>query len=96
VGHYWLRAPQLAPTKENRAELRAQWNRLKNRRRSARRKNQAAFRAAIHANAGDRDWRLGTPTDVVGDALAIPPRTGMAIHFIDNTDPDGIARALKR
>src|ERR1700686_2108270 len=32
----------------------------------------------------------------VGDALGDPAADRMTIHFIDNTDPDGIARVLQK
>ena len=42
----------------------------------------------------DRDRRLGAGAEFVADALGNPATDKMEPHFVDNTDPDGIAREL--
>ena len=97
VGHYWLRAPQLAPTKEIAREIEDTVESIKK------------FAADIHAGKikppsamrftqvlaiGIGGSALGPM--FVGDALGEPGADRMTIHFIDNTDPDGIARMLEK
>lgn len=97
VGHYWLRAPDLAPTPEIAAEIRDTLAAIK------------TFAVDVHAgrikppkaekftqviSIGIGGSALGPM--FVADALGEPGVDKMAVHFIDNTDPDGIARALKR
>jgi glucose-6-phosphate isomerase len=93
VGHYWLRAPQLAPAKEIAQEITGAIEAIQK------------FAADIHASRiklrrftqvlaiGIGGSALGPM--FVGDALGDPARDRMRIHFIDNTDPDGIARMLE-
>ena len=95
VGHYWLRAPKLAPTPEIAREIESTVAAIK------------AFSAAVHEGAV-RPERAARFTDVVavgiggsalgpqlvGDALGHPATDRMRVHFVDNTDPDGIARIL--
>jgi glucose-6-phosphate isomerase len=96
VGHYWLRAPQLAPTKEIAREITDTVQSIKQ------------FAADVHAGKS-RPPVAARFTQVlaigiggsalgpmfVGDALGDPAADRMRIHFIDNTDPDGIARTLE-
>ncbi len=88
VGHYWLRTPELAPTPELQAQVRDGV-------------------AAIHAFV-EQVRSEGRFTDVlcigiggsalgpmfVADALGNPAADPMTPHFVDNTDPDGIARVM--
>jgi glucose-6-phosphate isomerase len=97
VGHYWLRAPALAPTPQITAEINDTVARIKR------------FAADVHSGA-IQPPKAGKFTQVlsigiggsalgpmfVADALGNPGADRMAVHFIDNTDPDGIARVLKR
>lgn len=96
VGHYWLRAPQLSPTKEIAREIESTVASIKK------------FAANIHAEkitppSGPRFTHVlaigigGSALGpmFVGDALGDPASDRMKIHFIDNTDPDGIARVLE-
>jgi glucose-6-phosphate isomerase len=95
VGHYWLRAPDLAPTPEIAAEIRKTVADIK------------AFAARVHGGQvrpptaarytgvlciGIGGSALGPM--FVADALGDPTTDRMRIDFIDNTDPDGIARIL--
>lgn len=95
VGHYWLRAPDLAPSKEIAADIRNTIERVQ------------TFAADVHAgkvkppstakfahvlSIGIGGSALGP--QFVADALGDPSSDKLTVHFIDNTDPDGIARAL--
>ncbi|HEV3142457.1 MAG TPA: glucose-6-phosphate isomerase [Gemmataceae bacterium] len=97
VGHYWLRAPALAPTPEITAEIRKTIEDVK------------VFATAIHTgkirpastarfthvlSIGIGGSALGPM--FVADALSDPACDKMTIDFIDNTDPNGIARTLTR
>ncbi|HET9551475.1 MAG TPA: glucose-6-phosphate isomerase [Anaeromyxobacteraceae bacterium] len=97
VGHYWLRAPALAPTKAIRDEIEATLRRVKD------------FAADVHAGRlrppeGGRFRRLlgvGIGGSALGpmfvaDALGRPGRDALAPEFLDNTDPDGFARSFAR
>jgi glucose-6-phosphate isomerase len=96
VGHYWLRAPQLAPSKDIAREITGTVEAIRK------------FAAEVHAGRikppssprftqvlaiGIGGSALGPM--FVGDALGDPAGDRMRIHFIDNTDPDGIARMLR-
>ncbi|HSY54314.1 MAG TPA: glucose-6-phosphate isomerase, partial [Opitutaceae bacterium] len=94
VGHYWLRAPQLAPTKEISSEISSTLVAIKD------------FAAKIHTGAiagpngpftdllviGIGGSALGP--QFVSHALGQPARDKLAVHFFDNTDPDGIDYVL--
>lgn len=97
VGHYWLRTPDLAPTKEIAAEIRKTIADVK------------AFAAGVHAGKAKppkADRYTGVLCVGIGgsalgpmfvaDALGDPATDKMRVDFIDNTDPDGIDRALRR
>jgi glucose-6-phosphate isomerase len=96
VGHYWLRAPDLAPSPAIAAEIRKTVADVK------------TFAAGVHGGSirpptaarftqvlsiGIGGSALGPM--FVADALGDPAGDRMAVHFIDNTDPDGIARTLE-
>jgi glucose-6-phosphate isomerase len=95
VGHYWLRAPDLAPSPAIAAEIR---NTLAEVKRFA----GAAHDGSIRTSAGVRFTHvlsIGIGGSALGpmfvaDALGNPGRDPMKVDFIDNTDSDGIARAL--
>lgn len=94
VGHYWLRAPELAPTPDIRKEIQATLGKIKR------------FAQSIHS--GDVKGSGGKFTDLliigiggsalgpqfVAEALGQPGEDRMRIHFFDNTDPDGIDKTL--
>jgi glucose-6-phosphate isomerase len=97
VGHYWLRAPDLAPTREIAAEIRKTVEDVK------------AFAVGVHggriqppsASRFTRVLSIGIGGSALGpmfvaDALGNPGRDRMKMDFIDNTDPDGIARTLEQ
>lgn len=95
VGHYWLRAAQLAPTAELRSAIETTRQAMK------------AFAADVHAgkikppstprfthvlSIGIGGSALGPM--FVHDALGDSRTDRMQVRFIDNTDPDGIARVV--
>ncbi len=95
VGHYWLRDPERAPNPEIAKEIRDSVA------------NIQAFAADIHSgkikppqaarftqflSIGIGGSALGP--EFVADALHQPGRDRLKPHFIDNTDPDGMARTL--
>ncbi|PKN31441.1 MAG: glucose-6-phosphate isomerase, partial [Deltaproteobacteria bacterium HGW-Deltaproteobacteria-20] len=94
VGHYWLRNPSLAPTKEIAAEIEQALAQV------------ATFTASVHAGRikppeAERFTHLlhvGIGGSALGPQLADGALGGaadkMRIHFLDNTDPDGIHRVL--
>jgi glucose-6-phosphate isomerase len=96
VGHYWLRSPQLAPTKDIALEITGTVDSIQK------------FAAGVHAGKikppmAERFTRVlaigigGSALGpmFVGDALGEPSVDRMKMHFIDNTDPDGIARMIE-
>ena len=94
VGHYWLRNPQLAPTKEIASEIVSTNARIKD------------FAARIHAGnivgsggkfenillIGIGGSALGP--QFVANALGSPCSDRMRLFFFDNTDPDGMDKVL--
>lgn len=94
VGHYWLRAPELAPTPEIAAEIRKTVADIKA---FARRVHDGQIRPATAAkfkyvlSIGIGGSALGPM--FIADALG-HPGDPMKLAFIDNTDPEGIARTL--
>jgi len=94
VGHYWLRAPHLAPTPEITAQIAQTLERVKK------------FAADVHAGAikgaagkfehvlviGIGGSALGP--QFVAHALGHARRDRMQTHFFDNTDPDGMDAVL--
>lgn len=96
VGHYWLRAPELAPNDNIRKEITEPLEAI------------ADFVTRVH-NATIKPPTADKFTDVIsigigGSALGpqfvaealSPDFPPMAIHFIDNNDPAGIDRILTR
>jgi glucose-6-phosphate isomerase len=96
VGHYWLRAPELAPAKL-RAGIKADIAAAK------------AFAKAVHSKKirpekakkftrllviGIGGSALGP--QLVADALVDHWDAPLRTHFFDNTDPDGIQRVLRK
>ena len=97
VGHYWLRCPQLAPKPEMRKQIKDAVALVQR------------FAAEVHAGVA-RPPRAERFTQVlsigiggsalgpmfVSDALGDPLADKLALHFLDNTDPDGMERVLRR
>jgi glucose-6-phosphate isomerase len=94
VGHYWLRAPERAPSPEIRKELEDTLQAIKD------------FAFAVHAGKikprkhgrFTRTISIGIGGSALGpqfvaDALGTSGDR-MKPHFLDNTDPDGMARVL--
>lgn len=97
VGHYWLRAPELAPTPEIAAEIRDALAAAKD------------FAAKVHSGAVKprrkpkftKVLSIGIGGSALGpmfvaDALGCPKADKLQAHFVDNTDPDGLARELAK
>ena len=95
VGHYWLRAPQLAPTAELAKEIADTLAAIK------------AFAAEVHAgkilgSTGKKFSQLlvigiggsALGPQFVNHALGQPATDKLAVSFFDNTDPDGIDYVL--
>ena len=94
VGHYWLRAPQLAPTPALAAEISSTLAAIQD------------FAAKIHAGtiAGPKGkfknlLVIGIGGSALGPqlvqhALGQPRKDKLAVSFFDNTDPDGIDYVL--
>ena len=93
VGHYWLRAPDLAPSdeigtaiRETIASVAAFASRVCE---GALRGQSGPFQNVLHIGVGGS--ALGP--QFLSEALG-GPGDRMKLHFIDNTDPDGIDRTL--
>ena len=97
VGHYWLRAPELAPNESIRNDIVTMQKEVK------------AFASDVHSHRimapngepytdllviGIGGSALGPQW--VSDALSDPKHDVLRVHFMDNTDPEGIANTLER
>ncbi len=94
VGHYWLRAPELAPERPLGAQIHATRERIK------------AFARQVHegviAPLPERPFRhllvIGIGGSALGPQLVADalggPDDALRPHFVDNTDPDGMDRTL--
>jgi len=96
VGHYWLRAPELAPSPDISREILDTHKAIKR------------FAAAVHAGRVKPERRqrftkvlsIGIGGSALGpqfisDALG-SSKDKMEVFFLDNTDPDGFDRVLSR
>ncbi|MEY3462497.1 MAG: Glucose-6-phosphate isomerase [Cyanobacteriota bacterium] len=87
VGHYWLRAPELAPDPAITAHLRSEIARLES----------FARDALAGGQFSDVLW-IGIGGSGLGPLLMIralqQQGRGLPFHFIDNVDPQGISRCL--
>ncbi len=95
VGHYWLRAPETAPTPEIGEEIRSTLTRILDfaaRVHEGRLRPEKAERFTHILSIGIGGSALGP--QFVASALA-GPEDPMQIHFFDNTDPDGMDRVLE-
>lgn len=93
VGHYWLRAPELAPTPEITAEIRETCSAIN-------RFAEAVHDGEISSPDGEFQYLLvigiggsALGPQFVAQALGSPYDT-MLPFFVDNTDPDGIDQIL--
>lgn len=94
VGHFWLRAPDLAPDDEIRAEIEKNVRAIKN-------FAQQVHSGSIAPQQGDGFYVVlvvgiggsALGPQFVADALGTT-NDPMIIRFVDNTDPDGIDRTL--
>lgn len=94
VGHYWLRDPHLAPTDDIAEQIRSTVERIKSFAKKVHDKQVAPPHAAKFTDlllVGIGGSALGP--QLVADALA-SKRDKLRVHFLDNTDPDGINRTL--
>ena len=87
VGHYWLRAPELAPSAELRGEIEDCGAAI------------GELVARVHASGRFTDVLVigiggsALGPQFVADALGTD-EDRMRLHFLDNTDPDGMDRVL--
>jgi glucose-6-phosphate isomerase len=96
VGHYWLRAPEKAPTPEIASEIRVTLDRVRDfakRVHDGRVKPPGAERFRHLLVIGIGGSALGP--QLLADALSSSVDR-LQPHFLDNTDPDGIDRVLSR
>ncbi|MEQ1570054.1 MAG: glucose-6-phosphate isomerase [Myxococcota bacterium] len=96
VGHYWLRAPELAPEPAQAEAIRHTLAEV------------LAFAESVRTGELGVDGRRFTDLVHVGiggsalgpqlvlDALLDAPSGGLTPWFVDNTDPDGVERVLRR
>jgi glucose-6-phosphate isomerase len=95
VGHYWLRAPELAPTPELRGAIERNQRRIQqfvNGIHGAKIRGQADEPFTHVLVVGIGGSALGP--QLLADALGNDGDL-MRVAFLDNTDPDGIARVLQ-
>ncbi len=89
AGHYWLRAPGLAPTPELKEEI------------AGTNASIAEFAAQVHASGRFSEVLLigiggsALGPQFISDALGTNDDP-MRLHYFDNTDPDGMDRVLDR
>lgn len=94
VGHYWLRAPELAPTAELRDQILSCTEKVKD---FAGRVHQGTLRAA-----SGKAFRNAVVIGIGGSSLGpvfvdqalAGPQDKIKLYFIDNTDPDGMDRVF--
>lgn len=94
VGHYWLRAPELAPDAEAGRHIAAEVDRIEA-------FGRDVLNGALEASPGRRFtdvlW-IGIGGSGLGPLLMIralqEPGAGLPFHFFDNVDPDGMRRTL--
>jgi glucose-6-phosphate isomerase len=94
VGHYWLRAPDLAPTPAIAGEIKEMQSRVKSfagdvHSGKIRPEKAEKFREVLVIGIGGSALGPQLAADALGG-----PGDPMGFHSIDNTDPDGIARVL--
>jgi glucose-6-phosphate isomerase len=94
VGHYWLRNPQLAPTKEIADEIISTNTRIKD-------FANHVHTGKVHGSGGQFQNVLligiggsALGPQFVANALGSPSSDKMRLFFFDNTDPDGMDKVL--
>jgi len=95
VGHYWLRNASLAPTDEIGKAITKTLRGIKqfaHKVHTGKTAPQSAKKFTDILQVGIGGSALGP--QLVADCLGTP-KDKMRVHFLDNTDPDGIARTLK-
>ncbi|MHC4429650.1 MAG: glucose-6-phosphate isomerase [Planctomycetota bacterium] len=94
VGHYWLRAPELAPTEDIAHAIRETRDRVKT---FAGRVRRAEL-CPVKAERFEHLLVIGIGGSALGPQFVADswrgPRVELEPHFLDNTDPDGIDRVL--
>lgn len=95
VGHYWLRAPDLAPDETLESAIRSMQQQV---REFAQAVEVGHIRPSTVPRFSDL-LLIGIGGSALGpqllaDALGHPERDRLALHFFDNTDPDGMERVL--
>lgn len=95
VGHYWLRAPEFAPTGEIREAIQGSLAAI------------LEFADRVHSGAlqgADGPFQHLVHVAIGGSTIgtqmlcgALPgSRDGLTVHFLDNVDPDGLDRLIDR
>jgi glucose-6-phosphate isomerase len=96
VGHYWLRAPELAPDPQVAAHIRQEIDRLEDFGRAVR---QGTLRSPSGAPFSDVLW-IGIGGSGLGPLLMVKALerqgNGLPFHFFDNVDPQGYSTILSR
>lgn len=94
VGHYWLRAADLAPTPELKADVE---NTLTSILEFAQQVHEGKITGAAGAKITDV-LHIGIGGSALGPQLVADalwePSNPLRMHFFDNTDPDGMAKVL--
>ncbi len=94
VGHYWLRNPELAPNPELAEEIQASISKISGFAKAIHKGEIKTEKGEVFKNVllvGIGGSALGP--QLVADALWHPSNP-MELFYIDNTDPDGIAKTL--
>ncbi|MBR4597865.1 MAG: glucose-6-phosphate isomerase, partial [Opitutales bacterium] len=89
VGHYWLRAPHLAPTLELKSAIEENISHIKE---FAKKVHSGEIRGADGKFENILCIGIGGSAlgpEFVADALSHPSSDKMSVFFLDNTDPDG-------
>lgn len=96
VGHYWLRNPSLAPTDDIGKAIKKALRDIK----QFAKKVHAGDTAPPKAKKFTDVLQVGIGGSALGPQLVADclgtSKDKMRVHFLDNTDPDGIARILKQ
>lgn len=87
VGHYWLRNPSIAPSGVA-GSIQDSWAKL------------GMFSAEVRENEWKHLLMVGIGGSALGPQLIMDAlgnhHDSMSVHFIDNTDPDGMERVLQQ